>query len=131
QQKDKQKHPLAINKWLAMLLILVCLVCGGLYAWVEYFAPQAVTSEGVKKVNVEDSYYKEYFQTARISDETFYAVTTPAWDVLELEKREEILKNVLSEGKDKSYRSVQLIDKKGRTVGVGSESGIKIQTAPE
>lgn len=130
-QKEKQKHPLAINKWLAMLLILVCLVCGGLYAWVEYFAPQAIPSEGVKKVNVEDTYYKEYFQTARISEETYYAVTTPAWDVLELEKREEILKNVLAEGKEKSYRTVQLIDKKGRTVGVAAESGIKVQTAPE
>lgn len=131
QQKEKSPHPLAINKWLATLLVFVCLVCGGLYVWVEYFSTQNVTSEGVKKVNVEDSYYKDYFQTARISEETYYAVTTPAWDLLELEKREEILKNVFSEGTNKGYRKVQLIDKKGRTVGQATASGVTVQTAPE
>lgn len=130
-RKDKAPHPFAINKWLAMLLVLVCLVCGSLYVWVEYFSTQNITSEGVKKVNVQDSYYKEYFQTARISEETYYAVITPAWDLLDLEKREEILKNVLNEGKSKGYRKIQILDKKGRTVGQGNADGVTIQTAPE
>lgn len=130
-QKEKAPHPLAINKWLAMLLVLVCVVCGGLYVWVEYFSTQNITSDGVVKVNVQDSYYKEYFQAARISEETYYAVTTPAWDLLELEKREEILKNVLSEGAKKNYRKVQVIDKKGRTVGLATANGVNVQTAPE
>lgn len=130
-QKDRAPHPLAINKWLAMVLVLVCLVCGGLYVWVEYFSTQSIPSEGVKKVNVEDSYYKEYFQTARISEETYYAVTTPAWDLLDLEKREEILKNILNEGEKKGYRKIQVLDKKGRTVGQAGANGVTIQTAPE
>ncbi|MCD9187488.1 MAG: hypothetical protein LUM44_13715 [Pyrinomonadaceae bacterium] len=130
-QKEKAPHPLAINKWLAILLVLVCLVCGSLYVWVEYFSTQNITSEGVKKVNVQDSYYKEYFQTARISEETYYAVATPAWDLLDLEKREEILKNILNEGQTKGYRKIQILDKKGRTVGQGNANGVTIQTAPE
>lgn len=130
-EKEKQRHPLAVNKWLATLMVLVCLVCGGLYVWVEFLSAKAETSEGVVKVAVEDTYYKEYLQTARISEEVFYGVTTPAWDLLELEKREEIIKNILAEGERKSYRKVQLIDKKGRTVGTATNQGVSIQTAPE
>lgn len=131
KQKEKQSHPLAINKWLAMLLILVCLVCGGLYVWVEYFTTQTNSSAGVKTVDVQNSYYKDYFQTAKISDESYYGVTTPAWDLLDIEKREDIMKNVLAEGESKGYRKVQLIDKKGRTVALATSQGITVQTAPE
>ena len=74
----------------------------------------------VKKVNLESSEFKDYIQTARIADETFFGITTASWENMNSEKKQEMLKKLLSIGGDKKYKKVHLINSNGKSVGFAS-----------
>ena len=68
-----------VNRWLLALTILVAVVCGGLYYWANFYADDVKVSANVEKISLEGSPHAAYFQTARLSNETFFAVVLPEW----------------------------------------------------
>ncbi|HEX8289437.1 MAG TPA: hypothetical protein VF556_15655 [Pyrinomonadaceae bacterium] len=118
----------AVNKWLLTATVLIVLASFGLYFWSDYGAAETSASAKVKKVNLENSSLKEYLQTARINENTFYGVTSPSWDALSLEKKEELLKKIFSSGKDKGYVKVQLLNMEGKAVGYATPEKTEVVT---
>lgn len=110
----------AVNKWLLAATILTFVVCFGLYFWAERETQEIKPSPSVKKANLENSEFKDYIQTARITDETFFGITTDAWENMNGEKKEEMLRKLLSVGVEKSYKKVHLINSNGKSVGFAS-----------
>jgi len=110
----------AVNKWLLAATILTVVLCGGLFFWAEFQSQEIKTSSTVKKVNLENSEFKDFIQTARIDNDTFFGVTTNAWESLNREKKEEMLKKLLSIGTEKNFKKVHLINTGGKAVGYSS-----------
>lgn len=117
---------LGVNKWLLATTIVVVIACVGLYVWVEYFSGESVSSASVKSVNFDASSFKEYIKTATISGETLYGVTTPIWDKLSQEKREELLLKMYQFGGDNGYKKIHLTNGQGKSVGYASELRLEV-----
>jgi len=115
-EKPKNKF-LAVNKWLLAAAVLILPACLGIYFWAEYQSKEIKTPPSVKKVNIENSEFKDYIKTARIDNEVLYGITTEAWDELKSEKKEEVLKKIQSAGEKQNYKQVHLIDINGKSVG--------------
>lgn len=124
----KQKNRLfAINKWLLGFAIVTILGCFGLYFWAEQESKKAeVPNSKVTKVNLDNSSLKEYLQTARINDKTFFGVTTIAWEGMNREKKEELLNQILKIGAEKGFQKVHLVNEKGASVGFASAEKVEI-----
>jgi hypothetical protein len=119
-QKKPRSKVFAINKWLLTATFLTIAICVGLFVWAELESQEIRTSPTVKKVNLENSEFKDFIQTARIDDETFFGVTTNAWESLNSEKKEAMLKKLLLVGTEKSYKKVHLVNTAGKAVGYSS-----------
>ncbi len=126
--KAKNTGRWAVNKWLLGFTAFVILGCGGIYFWAESKAQELSVTQSakVKKVNLENSSLKEYLQSARINEETFYGVTLNSWTDLTLEKKEELLNKVLSIGGEKGFKRVHLLNEKGRSVGYASNEKVEV-----
>ncbi|HVE59344.1 MAG TPA: hypothetical protein VNB22_21140 [Pyrinomonadaceae bacterium] len=118
--KKPRNKLFAVNKWLLAATILTIVVCFGLYFWAERETQEIKPSLNVKKVNLESSEFKDYIQTARIADETFFGITTASWENMNGEKKQEMLKKLLSIGGEKNYKKVHLINSNGKSVGFAS-----------
>ena len=118
--KKPRSKIFAVNKWLLVATILTIVSCVGLFIWAEYESQSVKPSPSVKKVNLENSEFKDFIQTARIDNDTFFGVTTAAWESLSREKKEEILNKLRSIGTDKSYKKVHLVNTGGKAVGFSS-----------
>jgi hypothetical protein len=118
--KKPRSKLFAVNKWLLTATIVTVVVCVGLFFWAEYESQEIKTSPTVKKVNLENSEFKDFIQTARIDNETFFGITTPAWESLNSERKEEMLKKLLSVGTEKNYKKVHLVNTGGKAVGYSS-----------
>jgi hypothetical protein len=118
--KKPRNKLFAINKWLLAATILTIVVCLGLYFWAERETQEIKPSLSVKKVNLESSEFKEYIQTARIADDTFFGITTASWESMNGEKKQEMLKKILSIGGEKNYKKVHLLNSNGKSVGFAS-----------
>lgn len=116
----------SVNKWVLAATILTIFVCAGLYIWAEYESREIKPSSTVKRVNLENSEFKDFIQTARIDNESFYGITTPAWESLNREKKEELLKKLLSIGAEKNYKKAHLINNGGKAVGFASPEKVEI-----
>jgi len=125
-QKKPRSKIFAVNKWLLAGTILTILACVGLFVWAEYESQSVKPSPNVKKVNLENSEFKDFIQTARINNDTFYGVTTSAWESLNREKKEELLKKLLSIGTDKSFKKVHLVNTGGKAVGFSTTDKIEV-----
>lgn len=108
------------NKWLVLATILSIVVSFGLYLWAGQVSGEKANNEDVKVINLENSSLNNYLQTARITKDTFYAVTSPAWDSIAPEKKKELLDKIMSISGDKGFKSVHLLNKQGKTVGYAS-----------
>ncbi|HEY8559978.1 MAG TPA: hypothetical protein VIL74_06215 [Pyrinomonadaceae bacterium] len=125
-EKAPRSKFFAVNKWLLSFTILTIAGCFGLYGWAEYQTQEIKLSPSIKKVNLEGSEFKDFVQTARIDNDTFYGVTTGVWESISREKKEEILKKLLSVGAEKNYKKVHLVNPGGRTVGFSSADKTEI-----
>ncbi len=118
-RKERSKL-FAVNRWLLAATILTIAVCFGLYFWAEQESQEIKPTSSVKKVNLENSEFKDFIQTARIDNETFFGITTASWESLNSERKEEMLKKLLSVGTEKNYKKVHLINSGGKSVGFAS-----------
>jgi hypothetical protein len=112
----------AVNKWLLTAWVVVLLLSVGVYVWSERFAGEetAVTTAGVVNFDLENSTLKEHIKVGRVSNEVFYGITLPSFDILTKEKKEEFVQKVLAAGNENVYNKVQLSDPKGTIVAVAS-----------
>jgi hypothetical protein len=118
--KQSQDGFFAANKRLIIAAVVIAVISFGLYLGVNFMGAGSNAPANAKKVNLENSSLKAYVQSARISEETFYGVTTPAWDDLATQKKEELLKKIYASGGDKGFKKVQLLNKEGKDVGFAS-----------
>lgn len=126
EPKKPRSKLYSVNKWLLAATILVVVACIGLFVWAETESQEIKPSPTVKKVNLENSEFKDFIQTGRIDNESFYGITTAAWESLNREKKEELLKKLLTIGADKKYKSVHLINNGGKSVGFASPDKTEI-----
>ncbi len=119
----------AVNKLLLGFAIAIVLACAGLYFWADVKSHEldAAQSTSVKKVNLDNSSLKEVLMNpAKISDETFYGITLESWAGMSLEKKEELLKKILSIGSEKGFKKVHLMNDKGQAVGFAGDEKVEI-----
>jgi hypothetical protein len=114
-----------ISQWLATALVSVILLSAALYFYVEYFSTRRA-APSVQKVNIENSAFKDYLQTARINQETFIGVVNPAWEVINEDKKQEILDKLMNVGREKGFTKVHLLNNQGETVGYATEAEAKV-----
>jgi hypothetical protein len=129
RKEKKAKHALwGVNKWLLGFTIFVVVACAGIYFWAEQQSSELASTQSpsVKRVNIENSSLKETLQSARINEETFYGITLESWTNLTLEKKEELLKKILSIGPEKGFKKVHLLNDKGRAVGFASDAKVEV-----
>ncbi len=126
--KKKPRNKLySVNKWLLAATILTLVVCFGIYFWAEFQTKEVTkTSPDVIKVNLENSMMKDYIQTARINDETFFGITLDTWENMNGEKKQEFLKKILEAGSEKGFKKVHLINQNGKSVGYASVEKVEI-----
>ncbi len=119
----------AVNKLLLGFTILVGLACVGLFFWANMKSHEldSAQSPSVKKVNLDNSSLKEVLMNpAKISDETFFGITLDSWGNLNLEKKEELLKKILSIGSEKGFKKVHLMNEKGQAVGFAADEKVEV-----
>lgn len=116
-----------VNKWILALTVLSVFLSVGIYFWVEVLSAPPKLSVEVKEVNLENTEFKDFIGKARMTNETLFAITTPAWVTLQLEKKEEILTKLLADGSKKGYKKVQLLDENGLTTGSATQNKIEVK----
>jgi hypothetical protein len=123
--KESRLGFFGVNRWLVAALFGVILLSGSLYLYVEYFSHYKPSST-VQKVNLENSFFKDYLQTARISQEIFIGVVNPAWQEMNKERKEEVLGKLMNVGKEKGYNKVHLLNQEGETVGQATGDEVRV-----
>ena len=123
--KQSRLNFFGVNQWLVFALIGVIVMSAGLYVYVEYYSQQK-SSATVQKVNIDNSFFKDYLQTARISEETFIGVINAAWEGANEDKKQEILSKLYNVGKEKGFKKVHLLNTQGETVGYATEAETKV-----
>jgi hypothetical protein len=114
-----------VSKWLILLLFGTIFLTVGLYIYVEHGSTTPVSPE-VQKVNLENSSFKDYLQTARINQELLIGVVNDNWNNASEEKKQEILGKLINAGKEKGFKKVHLLNREGLTVGFASETEIVV-----
>lgn len=125
-EEKKPRGKFAVNKWLLLTTILIVVVNIGLYMWMSYGLETENISQNVKKVNLENSSLKDFIRDARISSDTFFAITQPNWAGLSTEKKEEVLKKIYATGSEKGFTKVQLIGSDGKNQGYADAESVSV-----
>ncbi|HSK74249.1 MAG TPA: hypothetical protein VK892_21295, partial [Pyrinomonadaceae bacterium] len=120
----RKKNYFGVNKWLLAATLLTIVLGVGFYFW-GGLGDNGDLSTKVKRVNLENSSLKEFINTARISDQTFYGVVSASWNNLTQEKKEEILRKMLILGKEKGFSNVHLLDSQGKRVGFATPQKVE------
>lgn len=118
-----------VNKWLLAFTILVVLASSAAYFWSSQPSPGESASATATSINLEGTEVKDYLRSGRGTAETLYAITLPAWDQLDDDKKKEVLQQALALAKQNGLKSVQLISVNGRTAAIGSETKLEIQNS--
>ena len=126
EENKDDKSFFGMNSWLLTAIIFTVIASVGIYVWSNNSNSEAKEMSGVKKVNLENSSLKENIHTAQIKSEIFTASVLPSWNELASEKKEELLKKVMSIGGDKGFKQVQLLNDKGKVVGFASREKVEI-----
>jgi hypothetical protein len=126
--KKQKRNLFEVNKWLLAATLISVFLSSGLYVWVNFTDEAADVSTDVRNINLENSIVKEHVQTARVSNDTFYGITTPSWDALAPEKKEEIIKRIFASGKEKGFLKVHLLNNQGKAVGFAAGDKVEVIT---
>lgn len=124
----KEKKPLftwdmfQVNKWLLAVTIGVVLASTGLYFWSSQSSSEGALMDAAHDVSLENTEFKEYLRSGRATDETFYAITLPAWDQLADDRKKEVLQQALAFATKNGKKNVQLVNVKGRNVAFASKT---------
>lgn len=119
-------NALSVNKWLLIAGLVLTAASVGIYVWANYLVSEQVSSVGVRKVDFDNSVFKDYIKTARVSGETLYAVMQPAWETMPKERQLEFLQKVYQSGPEKGFVNVTLINSHGKMAGFASPTRLEI-----
>ncbi len=116
-----------INKGILAMTVISVLLTAGLYVWVEFLDSPRKASANVITVDLEKSPLKKFVESAKVSNETLFAITTEEFAKLPREEKENVITKLLADGAQKGYRKVHVLDQNSMTIGSGSENGIELR----
>ncbi|REJ78781.1 MAG: hypothetical protein DWQ47_04880 [Acidobacteria bacterium] len=93
-----------------------------------YLIPSSdpVSSGQIQEMNLEDSEFATYINSARINKDIAYAITNEEWAKLTKPQKEEMMKRFLATGADKGFSQINFLDTKGQKVGYVSMSSVVV-----
>jgi len=115
-----------VNRWLLATTIVVIVLSVGLFLWANYFVDSPVGAQNVTSIDVSSTQFKDVVKEARLSGETFYGITLPAWDNLTKESQQDVMARLLKFGAEKGFKRVSLINAKGQTVGYAVDGRVEV-----
>ena len=114
------------NRGLLAATVLVVILSVGLYVWADRYSDTSDTTDGVQKVDMVNSEFKDLIKDGRISSETFYAITLPSWDELSRETQEQAVEKIFTAYSQKGCKRVSLINNRGQAVAFASASKVEV-----
>lgn len=115
-----------INRPLLIITVVITLLCGSFYVWVNYDGDEGKSTVGVQRVNLENSPYEKIIKKAQVTSHIYYAEVLPEWKNASHDNRQIILKSLLNEGKNKDYSKVVMLDEEGNILGFAEGDKLKI-----
>jgi hypothetical protein len=115
-----------VNRWLLVTTMVVIVLSVGLFLWANYFVDSPVGAQNVKSIDISSTQFKDIVKEARLSGETFYGITSPAWDNLTKESQQDVMTRLLKFGAEKGFKRVSLINGKGQTVGYAVDGRVEV-----
>ena len=115
-----------VNRWLLATTIAAIVLSVGLFLWANYFVDSPVGAQNVTSIDVSSTQFKDVVKEARLSGETFYGITLPAWDNLTKESQQDVMARLLKFGAEKGFKRVSLINAKGQTVGYAVDGRVEV-----
>ena len=106
----------SLNRVIFAFTVLIVVASFAFYLNANSFSSASVSS-GNKKVNLENSSLKNFLSEAQVNDGTFSGTVNASWENLNKEKKEEILKKILSVSSDKNFGNVKLQNEENKVVG--------------
>ncbi len=118
----------AVNKWLLASSVVIIVLSVAIYMWADMKPASAekISEEDVKIVRLENSSLSEFMRDARIGNSTFFAIVKPSWETLNQDKKEELLRKILTIGTDKNFKRVHLLSASGKTVGTIADGVVEV-----
>src|SRR6185369_3834446 len=114
------------NKWLLVATVLAVALSVALYFWADRYADTSEVATSVQKVDMINSEFKDLLKEGRVSSETFYAITLPAWDGLPRETQEQAVQKIFNTYSQKGCKRVSLINNRGQAVAFASSSRVEV-----
>ena len=99
-----------------------------MYFGADYFTAPPASTEGVNVVEFDESPFKEYIKTSKLSGENMYCVLQPNWNALSKEEKEIFVQKLYSQGAQKGFKRLSLMNSEGVTVAYGSSQKVELTT---
>lgn len=115
----------AVNRWFLVTSALLVLASIGVWLWANTTEEEISTAD-VTAISTSGTFLDEHIQTAKVSQDVFYGLLKPSWDVLPKEKRQEYMQKVLQSCKEYKCSQVTFITKDGKTAGYASATRLDV-----
>ncbi len=125
-RSDSKFDIFGVNKWLVIIGFLGIAVSLGFSLWVEKSAVTDSSTPVVASVKIEDPDIKKHLRSLSSSNDTLYAVTQPAYEVLNETEQKEFLQKVLKLANERNLKKVNLLNNKGRSVAFASKDRLDL-----
>lgn len=126
EEFTESKQPVTVNKWLVVATIMVLIISTGVYFWSENTAETQRSVEIAQAVDISTTDLKQHIRQASTSNETLYAVMQTTWDGLSDDEKKAFLTAALTFARTKGLRRVNLLSRRGRTVGYAADGRLEI-----
>ncbi len=117
---------LNVNKWLLAATIFVVIISSGLYFWSSQPSTESSSAESAKDISLDGTELKDFLRSGRLTGETFYAITLPAWDQVTEEKKKEVLQQASAFANKNGRKNVRLVNVKGRAEAYATANRLEI-----
>lgn len=117
------------NKWLVTATIITIIVAAVFFITsgrTKITSGNGQISKDVKVVNLDNSSLKQYVNSAKISEDTLFAITNDEWSKMSYGDKEQVIKKFLQTGTEKGFKSVHFLNTKGDSVAFASDGSINI-----
>jgi len=115
-----------MNRWLLIASMTLIVASVGLWIWSTYFVSDAPRTALTRTFDIANMSVQGELKAGRVRGETFHGVTLPTWDTMPDEKKKEFLQKLYQAGLANGWKSVNLTDGTGKTVGYASIQRLEI-----
>lgn len=116
----------SVNKWLALVAVLVLAMSVGVYMWSENAMVAEVDVTDATTVEISDQELKKHVRLARATDETLYGVAQPTWIAQSEEEQKELLRRALAMAQNLRLKRVDILNERGRSIGYASADKVEV-----